>query len=140
MIELLYFASQIQCGANSDLLDIKIDVYQNQELVKTMSLNETVLLDVDSIEDLTFEYTAINAECGLSIPSELVLAPNDTVPSIPGLYEQTSIPDMLEDLGKYEELFLVELGTTDEASLAFDLQDIVIKVDNDPTVAILFAD
>jgi hypothetical protein len=34
MIELLYLASQIQCGAAGDFLNVKVDVYHNQELVK----------------------------------------------------------------------------------------------------------
>lgn len=134
MIELLYFASQIQCSAGGDFLNIQMDVYHNQELVETLSLNDKVLLDVDSIKDLTFEYTAVgNPDCGLSLPSELVLAPNDSVPTMAGLYEQQSIQDMLSDLNEYEELLLVELGTTNQMSPAFDRQDVVVKVNNEPS-------
>ena len=140
MIELLYFASQIQCGAGGDFLNIQVDVYHDREIVKTMSVNERVLLNVDSINDLTFEYSAINnnTSCSLSIPSELVLAPNDSVPNISGVYEQESIQDMLDGLNSYEELFLVELGTENDTSPAFDLQDVVFIVDNNPVV--LYAD
>jgi len=142
MIELLYFASQIQCTADiASKLDIQVDVSHNGELIKTMSVNEKVLLEVDSVEDLTFEYKTVgNAACGLSLPSELVLAPDDAVPTISGLYEQTSIQNMLDDLEIYEELLLVELGTENENSPAFDLQDVVIKVNNEPTVATIYAD
>ena len=142
MIELLYFASQIQCGVNGDLLDIQMDVYHNQKLVKTMSVSDKVLLkEVDSIKDLTFEYKAINnPSCGLSLPSELVLAPEDSVPNIPGVYQQQSIQEMLDGLNEYEELFLVELGTENKTSAAYDLQDVVVIVDNEPTLATLFAD
>ncbi len=136
MIELLYFASQIQCYANSDFLDIQMDVYQGQELVQTMLVSDKILLEVDSIEDLTFEYKAINnPACGLSLPSEVVLAPQDTVPNIPGVYGQNSIQEMLNGLNEYEELFLVELGTEDQTSAAYDLQDVVVIVNNNPTVA-----
>ena len=141
MIELLYFASQIQCGANGDMLNIQVDVYHNQELVQTMVKNDRVLLEVDSVEDLTFEYTVINEEdtCGLSIPNQLVLAPDDAVPTMPGVYDQQSIQSMLNVLNEYEELFLVELGTRDKTSTAYDLQDVVFVVNNNPTMA-LFAD
>ena len=141
MIELLYFASQIQCGVNGELLNIQVDVYHNQELIKTMAVNEKVLLEVDSVTDLEFEYTAIdnNTDCGLSIPSELVLAPDDAVPTMAGAYDQQSIQSMLDVLYDYEELFLVELGTEDKNSSVYDLQDVVIKVNNDPTLG-MFAD
>ena len=141
MIELLYFASQIQCGAGGDMLNIQVDVYHNQELVQTMEKNDRVLLEVNSVEDLTFEYTVTNKEdtCGLSIPNQLVLAPEDTVPTMAGVYDQESIQSMLNVLNEYEELFLVELGTQDKTSAAYDLQDVVFVVNNNPTVA-LFAD
>lgn len=139
MIELLYFASQIQCGAGGDFLNVQMDVYQGQEQVKTMLVEDKVLLPVDSINDLTFKYSTIgnNTECSLSLPSELVLAPQDSVPNIPGVYEQESIQELLDGLNEYEELFLVELGTTDENSAAYDLQDIVAIVNNNPSI---FAD
>ena len=141
MIELLYFASQIQCGANAEMLNIQVDVYHNQELVSTLLKDEKVLLEVDSIENLDFQYTVINedAGCGLSLPGELVLAPDDAVPTMAGVYDQESIQSMLDVLNEYEELFLVELGTEDKTSAAYDLQDVVFVVNNNPTVA-LFAD
>ncbi|MCC0175673.1 hypothetical protein I4641_01595 [Waterburya agarophytonicola K14] len=141
MIEFLYFASQIQCGAGGDFLNIQIDIYQNQEIIETVSVNEKVLLPVDSINEVTFKYSVINntTSCSLYAPSQLVLAPNDTVPDVAGVYEQQSIQDMLDGLNDYEELFLVELGTNDESSAAFDLQDVVGIVNNNPNLA-LFAD
>ncbi|MDJ0569579.1 MAG: hypothetical protein QNJ53_11090 [Pleurocapsa sp. MO_192.B19] len=140
MIELLYFASQIQCGAGGEFLNIKVDVYQNQELIETMLVDDRVLLPVDSVKDLTFKYSALNnnTNCSLATPSEQVLAPDDQVPNIPGVYEQQSIQAMLDDLNDYEELLLVELGTTNQASAAFDIQDVVVKVNNNPTI--VFAD
>lgn len=138
MIELLYFASQIQCGAAGDFLNIKVDVYQNQKLVQTMMVNDRAMLPVDSVKDLTFKYTAVNntSRCGLASPSELVLGKKDQVPNIPGVYDQQSIQTMLNGLNDYEELFLVELGTTNKASAAFDIQDVVLKVNNNPTVTV----
>lgn len=149
MIELLYFASQIQCGVGGEFLNIKVDVYQNQELVKTMIVEDRVLLPVDSIDDLTFEYSIINntTECtSLANPTELVLSPDDALPNIPGFDNQNSISSILDGLNEYQELFLVELGTTNTESSAYDLQDFMAIVDNNPNideiseVSSLFAD
>ena len=142
MIELLFFASEFQCGANAELLNIQVGVYHNQELVQTMSKGDTALLEVDSVKDLTFTYTPVgNATCSFADPSEKVLAPNDALPPMAGVYEQQSIQAMQGDLKEYEELLLVELGTTNNTSAAYDLQDVVIKVNNNPpTLAQLFAD
>ena len=143
MIELLYFASQIQCGVGGDLLDIQVDIYHNQELIETMEVEEKVLLSVDSFNDLTFEYSIVDntTDCtSLETPSELVLAPDDALPSMDGFALQDSVETLLGSLNQYQELFLVELGSTDEASSAFDLQDVILRIDNNPVVSNLFAD
>ncbi len=143
MIELLYLASQIQCGAAGDFLNVKVDVYHNQELVKTMMVNDHALLPVKSVNDLTFRYSVINntTNCALQTPSEMSLAPTDSIPSLAGAYKQDSLQTLLSGLNNYEELFLVELGTTNRNSVAFDLQDVVFKVDNNPTpVSLIYAD
>ena len=141
MIELLYFASQIQCGANAEMLNIQVDVYHNEERIQTLSKNEKALLPVNSINELEFQYTITNENPGCSLydPSHVVLAPGDALPTQDGVFEQESVQTIHENLDEYEELLLVELGTTDKTSAAFDLQDVVIKVNNNPTVA-LFAD
>jgi hypothetical protein len=137
MIELLYFASQIQCGAGGSFLNIQVDVYHQQQLVKTMNVNEKALIPVNSVEDLKFQYKIINntTKCRLQTPTEMVLAPNSTVPSMAGFAKQDSVQTLLNGLNNYEELFLVELGTTNRSSTAFDMQDVVFKVDNDPTIS-----
>jgi len=142
MIELLYFASQIQCGAGGQLLNIKVDVYQNQNLVKTMLVNERTLLPVNSVNDLTFKYSIVNnnTRCSLATPNQQVLGSTDPVPNIPGVYDQQSIQTMLNGLNDYEELLLVELGTTNKTSAAFDLQDVVLKVNNNPSTSVIYAD
>ncbi|NJL52261.1 MAG: hypothetical protein HC930_08625 [Hydrococcus sp. SU_1_0] len=137
MIELLYFASQIQCGAGGSFLNIQVDVYHQQQLVQTMQVNEKALISVDSVNDLNFKYKIINnnTQCNLQTPSEMALTPGSQIPSMAGVYEQDSVQTLLSGLENYEELFLVELGTTNPNSPAFDLQDVVFKVDNDPVVA-----
>jgi hypothetical protein len=137
MIELLYFASQIQCGAGGSFLNIQVDVYHQQQLVKTMNVNDKALISVDSVKDLNFQYKVINntTKCRLQTPTEMVLAPNGTLPGMAGFAKQDSVQTLLSGLKSYEELFLVELGTTNRNSTAFDMQDVVFKVDNDPTIS-----
>lgn len=137
MIELLYLASQIQCGAGGSFLNIQVDVYHQEQLVKTMKVNERALIPVGSVNDLDFRYTIINnnTRCSLRTPTEMALTPGSQIPSMAGVYEQDSVQTLLSGLNNYEELFLVELGTTDRNSPAFDLQDVIFKVDNNPTIS-----
>ena len=145
MIELLYLASQIQCSAGEGLLNIQVDVYHEQQLIKTMSVNDRVLIDVASVNNLEFEYKAVgnNANCALKTPTEMALNRQDTLPDMDGVYEQDSVQTLLSNLDEYEELFLVELGATNKESKAFDMQDVVFKVDNNPELPVvnkIFAD
>ena len=64
----------------------------------------------------------------------MVLAPQDPVLDLPGESEQDSIQQMLDNLNDYEELFLVELETTNYESFAYDLQDVVLVINNNPTI------
>ena len=136
MIEFLYLASQIQCGAGGDFFNVQVDIYQNQELIETVSVNEKVLLPVDSINDVEFKYSVVNntTACSLANPSQLVLSKNDQVPNVAGFSQQASIREILDGLNTYEELFLAEFGTTNKFSPAFDLQDFVGIVNYNPTV------
>jgi hypothetical protein len=136
MIELLYLASQIQCGAGGSFLNIQVDVYHQQQLVKTMNVNERALIPVDSVKDLKLEYKIINntTRCTtLSTPTETALTSNSQLPSMAGFSKQVSAQTLLSGLNDYEELLLVELGTTNTDSSAFDMQDVIFKVDNNPT-------
>ncbi len=132
-IEITYFDSQIQCGEGSSLINVKVDVYSNQQFVQTLSLKDTVYLPINSFEELTFEYNFVDSECSPTTPTEMILAPEDTVPNLPGAYDQDSIQEMLNGLNEYEELFLAELGTTNPDSSAYDLQDVVLVINNNPT-------
>ena len=100
------------------------------------------------------DYYAFSGGCGFASPTELNLTKDDPLPSIPGAYEQESLTDLLDGLNDYESLYLVELGTTDTYSFAYDLQDLVMVVnhnpdlsdpdltpdDSEPSTPILFAD
>jgi len=139
MIELLYLASQIQCGANGDFLNIQVDVYQGTQLVETMMVDDRALISVDSVDDLNFEYSIVDntTNCtSLAIPGESSLDANSTLPDLAGFSQQNSVRAMLDGLNEYEELFLVELGTSNNLSSAYDMQDVVFRVDNEPTVSL----
>lgn len=143
MIELLYLASQIQCGVGGDFLNIQVDVYNGTELVQTMSVDDRVMVPVTSVSDLTFEYNIVGntTNCtSLAAPSALSLDNDSVLPTVNGFDQQESVQTMLADLDDYEELFLVELGTTSQSSSAYDLQDVVFRVDNNPAVASFYPD
>ncbi len=145
-LELHYRDSAFQCGEDTTQADIKVDVYdQNNTLLTTLSKGDRYTsADFDSINDLTFVYNVYNLSCisnGSSVAAEdtMLLGANDTVPSIDGFSGQASIEEMLVGLNSYEELFLTELGTSDPSSSAYDLQDVVLVVDNNPS-SLAFAD
>lgn len=132
-ILLTYHAAQFQCGADSSLINIQVDVYRNDQFIQTLSVNDTIYLPINSFDELNFEYNFIDAECSpLENPEEMVLAPADPVPDMPGVYEQDSLQQLLDGLNEYEELFVAELGTDDSSSLAYDLQDVVLVINNNP--------
>ena len=132
-ILLTYHASQFQCGADSSLVNIQVDVYRNDQFVQTLSVNDTIYLPINSFSELSFEYNFIDAGCSpLATPVTDVLALTDPIPSIPGVYEQESLQGLLDGLNEYEELFVVELGTNDSSDSAYDLQDVVLVIDNNP--------
>lgn len=145
-LELHYRDSAFQCGLDTTQADIKVDVYdQNNILLTTLSKGDRYSsADFDSINDLTFVYKVYNLSClsnGSSVAAEdtMLLGANDTVPSIDGFSSQASIEEMLVGLNSYEELFLTELGTSDTSDSAYDLQDVVLVVDNNPS-SLIFAD
>lgn len=46
--------------------------------------------------------------------------------------DQTSVSNLFQNLDSYEELLLVELATDNTSSSLYDLQDVVLIVDNNP--------
>lgn len=128
-LELHYFESAYQCGNGE--IDIDVEVYKNAQLVQTMSKGDRLLLDdVDSLNDLSFEYNS--TECTFYANINQILGVQDPIPNLPGAYAQTSIQDMVNNLNSYEELYLVELGTTDTTDEIYDLQDVVLVVNHNP--------
>ena len=138
-LELHYRGSAFQCGSNPTQADIKVNVYdRSNNLLTTMSKGDRYLTtSIDSVGDLSFRYRVYNLSCVdstrlyRSLGSEL-LSSQDTLPDLAGFSGQSSVREMLANLDSYEELYLVELGTSDINSSAYDLQDVVFVVDNDP--------
>ena len=136
-IELRYRDAAIQCGKDATPGVVKVDVYNqtNDILLTTMSKGETfTTTEVDSISDLYLKYRVFNLSClrqGAYRASYdiKILGYEDTVPNIEGFEGQTSISQMLTGLDSYEELYLVELGS---GNSDYDLQDVVLVVDNNP--------
>lgn len=135
-IELTFKATEYQCGSNAPKMTIVADVYHNETLIAdNLAVGQSIL--VPSLEGLTMTYQGVNAGCGFATPTELHLTHSDPLPTLPGAYDQASIAALMEGLNDYEDLYLVELGTTNTQSFAYDLQDAVFIVNNNP---VLFAD
>ena len=138
-LELYYRDSAFQCGSDPTQADIKVNVWdKSNNLLATMSKGDKqTIYSFDSVDDLTFTYNVYNLSCisNASLRPELdsmLLGSNESIPNIEGFSEQSSIADMLVGLNSYEELYLVELGTSNTSSRAYDLQDVVLVVDNNP--------
>ena len=142
-IEIHYYESALQCGSDSTQANVKVNVYdENDNLLTTMSKGDTFkTADVDSIEDLNFDYDIYNLSCitegrTLNALGTKLLAPGDVIPSVGGFSGQASIAQMLDGLNDYEELYLAELGSRNPSSSAYDLQDVVLVVNNDPVIVV----
>lgn len=135
-IELTFKATEYQCGSNQPKMTIVADVYHNKTLIAdNLAVGQSIL--VPSLEGLSMTYHGVNASCGFATPTELHLTHKEPIPTLPGAYDQASIATLMSGLNDYEDLYLVELGTTNSNSSAYDLQDAVFIVNNNP---VLYAD
>jgi hypothetical protein len=133
MIELMYIISDFQCGSDAPMAIISADIYRNGVLVKeNFNKGDKVLLP--DMNGVTFTYSLQHGGCEVSSPPTVTLGKNDSIPSMSGAYNQTSLQNHLNGLQSYEELYLVELGTHDTSSSAYDLQDVVFKINSDPNL------
>ena len=136
IVEILFLASQFQCG--SDAAQAQFEIYANNEV--PIAIGEKTYVSVDSIEDLQFGYTVISdGDCALSSVAPIGISYGETLPANQGVYQQPSLTSLISDhvTQPYLSLVLYELGTTYVDSSAYDLQDIVILVNTQPTI---FAD
>jgi hypothetical protein len=137
-LELYYRDSAFSCSNTT--ADIKVKVYDlNNNLLTTMSKGEKyTTTDFDSANDLVFKYHFSNfttAHCKrpdrlYSAVESRLLGSQDSVPTLGTYAGQASISSMLAGLDSYKELYLVELWST--SGTPYDLQDIVLVVDNNP--------
>ena len=143
-LELRYAESAFQCGSDPIQADIKVEVRNksNQELLTTLSKGDVYTSDdFDSISDFDLVYKIYNfSHCGDSFPDgttrsvrgSKLLGANEAVPDLAGFSGQSSVGQIHSNLDSYEELLLVELGTSDTDSASYDLQDVVLVVDHNP--------
>ena len=136
LIEILFLASQFQCGSDADLASFKVYTNNGQEI----RLGEKTLVSVDSVEDLQFGYEAIeNGSCSLEGIPGISVSYGEELPTNQGVYQQPSLQTLIQEnvTDEYLSLVLFEVGTTNINSSAYDLQDIVLLVNTNPT---LYAD
>ena len=147
-LELRYEESAFQCGSDTRQADIRVEVRDksNNDLLTTLSKGDTFTSDdYDSINDLNFIYKIYNfSHCGMSngttrsVGGSMLLGADDAVPTLAGFSGQSSVGQIHSGLDSYEELLLVELGTSNTSSSSYDLQDVVLVVDNNPVVPTLW--
>ncbi len=130
MIELMYLLSDFQCGASAPKAIISADIYRHGTLIaNNLSVGDKVMLqDMDGV---TFSYNLQYGGCEVS-PLSKTLSKTDPIPNLPGAYSQASLQDHLNGLKHYEQLYAVEIGTHNENSSYYDLQDIVFIINNNP--------
>ncbi|MEL6579984.1 MAG: hypothetical protein AAFQ14_09540 [Cyanobacteria bacterium J06621_12] len=143
-LELHYRDSAIQCDDDPIQGDVKVDIYNNNNdtFLTTMSKGERFLTTiVDSVNDLYLVYRVFDLDC---LPDggvrgvrgrEIIDYGETEIPTIDGFNGQDSIEGMLDGLENYEQLYLVELGNYSGAG--YDLQDVVMVVDNNPDSLII---
>lgn len=133
IIEILFLASQFQCGANADLASFKVFTNNGKEI----RLGEKTKVMVESIEDLQFGYEVIaDGDCALRGVPGISVSYGEELPTNQGVYQQPSLQTLIEQnvTDEYKSLVLFEVGTTNTESSAFDLQDLVLVVDTNPTI------
>ena len=135
-LELNYRDSALQCGKDGPKITVQVDVYDKKNnWLTTMSKGDKYMSNaIDSVNDLRFKYKLKNTNCaGLYLAKDSkVIGFGGILPNIAGFSGQSSVKQILADLNAYEELFLVELGTNDKKSSAYDLQDVIFVVNNNP--------
>lgn len=135
LIEIAFIASQFQCGSDAPLATFQA-TYEGT----TIELNQTILIDAPSAQHFYDNVSIVpvsDASCAMSQPVSDI-ATSTTIPQIDGAYNQASLDDLAAQLtNPYLYLFLYEFGTTNESASTFDLQDVVLRVNTNPTI---FAD
>ena len=138
-IELLFIAENFQCGANAPLAQFEIIVEEQNtdgaSFFHTLHVGESIVLERDNYVGATINGVA-NAGCMNVFEVEEATA--NTIPNLPGLYNQPDVASYLDQLQGAESIYLYEFGSVDG-----DYQDVVLRIDWDYTEeqeVILYAD
>ncbi len=139
LIELLFIAENFQCGADAPLAQFEIIVEeQNTDggtFFHTLEVGESIVLERDNYVGTTINDIA-NADC-MSV-FEFEEATVDTIPDLPGLYNQPDVASYLDELQGAESIYLYEFGSVNGPSA--DYQDVILKIDWNYTERVIYAD
>lgn len=140
LIELLFIAENFQCGADAPLAQFEIIVEEQNtdggSFFHTLTVGERLVIEEDKY--IGSQINAIsNADCMAVF--EFETATPDSLPVLPGLYDQPDVASYLDVLTGAEEIYLYEFGSKENG----DYQDVVLRIDWDYTEeqeVILYAD
>jgi len=139
MIEILFVASQFQCGAETPLAQFEIIVEEmaglNTPIFHTLQVGESIILERDNYIGATINDIA-NADC-MSV-FEFKEATVNTIPNLPGLYNQPDVASYLDELQGAESIYLYEFGSLNGPSA--DFNDLILRIDWDYKSVELYAD
>ena len=132
LVEIIFIASAFQCGGSAP--QAQFEVYANNDVA--LEVGEKTYVHVESIEDLQFGYSVISdGDCALHNIPGIIVNYGDVLPDNIGAFDQPSLIQIIDEnvTNEYLSVVLWELGTTNTESSAYDLQDIVIQINTNPT-------
>jgi len=139
MLELLFVDAQFQCGASAPLAKFEIIVEeQNREgttFLHTLKIGERIVLERDNYVSTTINRLT-DADCMSVLEVKEVTV--NTIPDLPGLYNQPNIASYLDELQEAESIYLYEFGATTGPSA--DYNDLILRIDWDYQEEITHAD
>ena len=133
LVEVLFLASAFQCGSGAPQATFQLHTTGGH----TLNVGEKAYVSVETLDDLQFGYTVVSdGDCALEGIPGIHIEYGAALPSNDGIYDQPSLLDIISThvTEPYLSLVLFEVGTTDDGSSAYDLQDIVVKINTNPTI------
>lgn len=138
LVEIVFLSSQFQCGPNAEHLEeFSVQIHNEKNLAyHTIELGEKKVWDMNDLSDLGFiEIINLTNNCSILPIQDMTLLymdENSQVPNVGGYENQMSLQETLDtEVGNDPQyaIIAIEFGTVNQESSAFDLQDIVIKLD-----------
>ena len=133
LVEILFIASAFQCGADAVQAEFQLHVTGGE----TLLVGDKTYVHVESLEDLQFGYSVLSdGDCAIENVPGIAVEYDTVLPTNVGAFEQPSLLDIIAEhvTEPYLSLVLWEVGTTDAGSSAYDLQDLVVKLNTNPTI------